>query len=160
MTGYHRELFGQPWHDTDHNGCDQRSDVLIRDAQLVTRDPRRPCQIVTISLVDPYAGATLTSTRDIEIDHVVPLAAAWRAGAADWDAGLRERFATDLDNLLATQQKVNRSKSDQTPDTWRPAASTAYCRYATIYIIVSKRYLLTVSEPIRDALADLAGHCP
>lgn len=158
MAGYRRELFGRPWHDTDGNGCDQRSDVLVRDAQGV-RDTRRHCTIVSAHVVDPYTGIEAASVGAIEIDHVVPLAAAWRAGAGDWSAERRERFATDLDNLLATREGVNRSKSDQTPDTWRPADPRAYCRYAMIYIATCRRYQLGVTAPVRNALTDLAGHC-
>ncbi len=150
MTGYQRELFGQPWRDTDGNGCDQRSDVLTRDA-VVTHDARRPCRITSAHLVaDPYTGAPVDTAATIEIDHVLPLAAAWRAGAAAWGPQRREQLANDLDN---------RSKSDETPDTWRPADPAAYCRYATIYITVSRRYELTVSQAIHDSLADLAGSC-
>jgi hypothetical protein len=29
--GYSRAQFGPAWADTDHNGCDQRNDVLQRD---------------------------------------------------------------------------------------------------------------------------------
>jgi hypothetical protein len=30
-SGYSRAQFGPAWADTDHNGCDQRNDVLQRD---------------------------------------------------------------------------------------------------------------------------------
>jgi Protein of unknown function (DUF1524) len=159
MTGYNRDLFGQPWRDTDHTGCDQRSDVLARDGEEV-RDVKRPCKIVAITLVDAYTGETLTSTGSIQIDHVVPLAAAWRAGAADWTTQRREQFATDMDNLLPTRGTVNQAKSDRTPDTWRPPNPAAYCRYATVYITISDRYHLGVTVAVRGALAELMEACP
>lgn len=159
VPGYRRELFGQPWRDTDHTGCDQRTDAMARDAQTITRDARRHCRIVAILMTDPYTGKPLTSTADIQIDHVVPLAAAWRAGAYAWTDDQRERFATDLDNLLPTQGRVNLVKSDQTPDTWRPPDATAYCHYVTIYVTICKRYALGVTQPVHDALAELATSC-
>ena len=159
MAGYDRDLFGQPWRDTDHTGCDQRSDAMARDAQTVTRNPRRHCQITAILMIDPYTSEQLTSTAQIQIDHVVPLAAAWRAGADGWNAELRERFATDMDNLLPTRSGVNQAKSDQTPDTWRPPDSAANCHYATIYITICTRYHLGITAPAHDALAELAGTC-
>src|SRR5262245_34826236 len=30
--GYDRDQFGSDWVDTDHDGCNQRDDVLLRDA--------------------------------------------------------------------------------------------------------------------------------
>ncbi len=51
LTGYdrscerdHRCVFGRPWADVDHNGCDQRSDVLARDLREVRRGPGR-CRV-------------------------------------------------------------------------------------------------------------------
>jgi hypothetical protein len=72
MTGYDRDRFGQPWKDTDHNGCDQRSDVLLRDAGSAARDERRRCKVVAISLLDPYTGKRLDRVSDIQIPRTVP----------------------------------------------------------------------------------------
>ncbi|MBF4625894.1 HNH endonuclease, partial [Clavibacter sp. VKM Ac-2872] len=33
---YDRAAYGPSWADTDHNGCDQRNDVLARDLTAVT----------------------------------------------------------------------------------------------------------------------------
>ena len=41
-AGYEREaLFGPPYADLDHNGCDQRNDVLRRDLDAVSFRPGR-----------------------------------------------------------------------------------------------------------------------
>lgn len=89
MDGYEREcikghacVFGQPWKDVDHNGCDQRSQVLARDLANVERKPGR-CSVTAGTLADPYTDATLTVVSKIQIDHVVPLGEMWRSGAAD-----------------------------------------------------------------------------
>jgi hypothetical protein len=45
-AGYSRDEFGQKWADVDHNGCDQRNDVLRRD--LVKRHTKNhPSRDVT-----------------------------------------------------------------------------------------------------------------
>src|SRR4051794_30424407 len=39
-TGYSRDEFGTAWKDTDHNGCDQRNDILRRDLTNETFKPK------------------------------------------------------------------------------------------------------------------------
>jgi hypothetical protein len=161
MAGYARARFGPPWADTDRNGCDQRFDVLLRDATTVVKDARPGrCKVTAISLRDPYTGATLTTTRAIQIDHVVPLAAAWRAGARDWDDQRRLAFATDEANLLAVDGPTNERKGDKTPDRWKPPERAAWCHYAVIYTSVSRRYDLSVTQAVSAALGDMLTTCP
>lgn len=159
LIGYSRDAFGQPWKDTDGNGCDQRSDVLIRDAATVSRDPKRRCKVIAITLVDPYTGKQLDSTTKIQIDHVVPLAAAWRAGAKLWNAGRREQFATDEANLLAVDGPTNESKGDKTPDVWKPPNHTTWCHYAQIYVTVSDKYQLSITAATKSALGSMLTTC-
>lgn len=160
MVGYTRERFGQPWKDTDHNGCDQRSDVLLRDAGSAARDEKRRCQVVAISLVDPYSGERLTELSKIQIDHVVSLGAAWRSGAAAWTDGQRELFATDERNLLAVKGTVNQGKSDDPPEKFRHLIKRdSWCQVARIYVQVSGEYHLTITVPSRDALAEMLATC-
>jgi hypothetical protein len=158
--GYSRDRFGQPWKDTDRNGCDQRSDVLARDAGSAARDERRPCKVVAISLVDPYTGRELNKLSDIQIDHVVPLAGAWRSGAAGWDDARRELFANDRANLLAVHGKTNQAKGDSPPERFRSLIKQdSWCRVAGIYVVVSDTWDLTITVSTRDALAEMLGTC-
>lgn len=160
MAGYTRDRFGQPWRDTDHNGCDQRSDVLLRDAGSAARDEKRPCKVVAISLLDPYTGRRLDNVSDIQIDHVVSLGAAWRAGAAAWSDEQRELFATDESNLLAVDGKTNQAKGDDTPERFRRLiVRETWCLVAKIYIATSGTYHLTITEATRDALASMVSTC-
>ena len=66
-----------------------------------------------------YDGLTFASRGKLDIDHVVPLANAWRAGAKKWSDDRRRAFANDLDDsqLIAVSAKSNRCKGDQGPDT-------------------------------------------
>ncbi|WP_234392296.1 HNH endonuclease family protein [Streptomyces sp. WM6378] len=69
-----------------------------------------------------YDGKTLTASGQVDIDHMVPLAASWRAGADLWDTAKRKAFANDLEHsqLIAISAASNRSKGDRTPDLWKP----------------------------------------
>ena len=160
MAGYDRARFGVPWKDTDHNGCDQRNDVLVHDAGSVAKDERRPCQVVAISLTDPYTGETLIKLSDIQIDHVVSLGAAWRAGAAGWTDTQRELYATDERNLLAVKGTVNQAKGDDPPERFQHLIQRdSWCKVARTYVVTSQTWHLTITPASHDALAGMLTTC-
>jgi hypothetical protein len=87
------------------------------------------CQPTSGSWFSPYDGATWLDPADVDIDHVVPLAEAWRSGANTWTTSRRQSFANDLTGpqLIAVTDNVNQSKGDQDPSTWQPPRSTYRC---------------------------------
>ncbi|MFC6884289.1 MULTISPECIES: HNH endonuclease family protein [Actinomadura] len=158
--GYSRKKFGVRWKDTDHNGCDQRNDVLARDLRDVHKNGR--CVVVSGKLADPYSGKAITFAKsdaaEVQIDHVYPLALAWRMGASGWPADRRERFANDHANLLAVWGVPNRQKSDSGPGEWKPQKGFQ-CAYAVKYVAVAKEYGLPVTSPDRSALRGFLDRC-
>ena len=94
----------------------------------------------------------------VQIDHIVPLGAAWARGARDWPQSERERFANDPVNLLATSAAANESKSDRGPAEWLPR-SAFRCAYAVQWVGVSTRYKLAVTRPDKASLTGLLGRC-
>jgi len=94
LAGYSRERFGEDW-STTTNGCDVRERVLIRDGREVMPGPS--CKITRRRWRRVYDGQILTAGRSVDIDHVIPLAEAWRSGASAWTAERRERFANDTE---------------------------------------------------------------
>ncbi|MFF5258862.1 HNH endonuclease family protein [Actinomadura viridis] len=158
--GYERDRFGTRWKDIDRNGCDQRNDVLARDLREVRK--RGGCVVIAGTLDDPYSGKRITFSKsdaaEVQIDHVYPLALAWRMGASGWDEDRRERFANDPDNLLAVWGVPNRQKSDSGPGEWKPQRAFQ-CAYAARYIAVAKKYSLPVTGADRGALGDFLGRC-
>jgi hypothetical protein len=165
LDGYSREcsdggacVFGQPWFDTDGDGCDQRSQVLARDLTNVTRKPGR-CGVQSGTLDDPYTGTRITSVSKIQIDHVVPLAEMWRSGAAAWAPDRRVAAANDLRNLVAVSGKANQSKGDKTPDEWMPPNAAYACSYGRMYVTVKAAYGLSVAPAERSALEKALSTC-
>jgi hypothetical protein len=156
MSGYSRERFPH-WSSSD--GCTTRQLVLRRDGEGVETDDE--CDPISGSWYSPYDGETLTDSSDVDIDHVVPLAEAWRSGAASWTDERREEFANDLTapQLLATSASSNRSKGDQDPADWRPPREDYWCTYATSWIEVKHAYELTVDDDEREALEEMLGRC-
>jgi len=171
LDGYERDcgdgagcVFGPAWADVDHNGCDQRDDVLHRDLTAVhVRPGTHGCVVVAGTLADPYTGATVPFAKadagEVPIDHVVPLAAAWTQGAAEWTADRRQAFANDLVNLLATTREQNSAKGDSTVDEWVPADPAYRCSYATVVVTVKQRYELSVTAAEAEALRSLLATC-
>lgn len=157
MDGYDRDRFPH-WH-TVEGSCNTREMVLQRDGDDV--EVGSDCAPDSGSWTSPYDGDTWTETSDVDIDHMVPLAAAWRSGAADWSDEEREAFANDLESpqLWAVTDNVNQSKSDQTPDTWKPPLESEWCRYASAYTHVKYVYELTVTEAEQGALEEMLATC-
>ncbi|WP_242888879.1 HNH endonuclease family protein [Actinomadura litoris] len=158
--GYKRDRFGTRWKDTDHNGCDQRNDVLARDMEDVRK--KGSCVVLAGRLHDPYSGKDITFSKsdaaEVQIDHVYPLALAWRMGASRWGEDQRERFANDHANLLAVWGVPNRQKSDSGPGEWKPQKGFQ-CTYAVKYVAVAKKYDLPVTRSDHDALRSFLSRC-
>jgi hypothetical protein len=97
----------------------------------------------------------------VDIDHVVPLANAWRSGASAWAEEKREEFANDLDRpqLVAVSSASNRSKGDQDPSGWKPTVRSEWCVYATDWISVKSYWKLSVTSAEKAALADMLEEC-
>ena len=95
-----------------------------------------------------YDGKVFTNPTGLDIDHMVPLAEAWRSGAWAWTASQRMEFANDLEDsrsLLAVTASLNRSKGDRDVAGWLPVK--AQCAYISNWIAVKSRFDLTV-DPI------------
>ncbi|AUS80572.1 HNH endonuclease [Actinoalloteichus sp. AHMU CJ021] len=157
MRGYSRDRF-RHWISQGDN-CNTRETVLVRDGVDVVTDEECRSQSGTWHSV--YDDEEFDDASDLDIDHVVPLAAGWRSGADEWDDERRERFANDLDTpqLIAVSASSNRAKGDQTPDQWKPPATGYWCTYAQDWIAVKHHWELTVTEPERAALLEMLDHC-
>jgi hypothetical protein len=158
MTGYSRDRFAH-W-GSQGDGCDTRDRVLQRDGRSVVTGTG--CEITAGSWFSVYDGQTFDDPGDVDVDHMVPLANAWRTGAATWTDERREAFANDLvrPQLLAVSASSNRSKGDQDPSQWRPSRPEYWCTYAQSWITVKAYWSLTVTVDEKAALADMLGTCP
>lgn len=157
MRGYSRDRFPH-WRDTGRN-CDVRDSVLERDGTGVKLDG---CNVVSGRWVSAYDKRTLTKPSDVDIDHMVPLANAWRSGADKWNDERRADFANDLTRpqLIAVSAASNRSKGDQDPSQWKPANRDYWCEYAENWIAVKHFWDLRITTAEKAALSDMLDTCP
>src|SRR5690349_7870301 len=156
MTGYTREKF--PHWRSAGSGCDVRDTVLERDGKGIKKTG---CNVTGGTWSSWYDGLTTTEPLKVDIDHMVPLANAWRSGANAWTNEQRGDFANDLTRpqLFAVSATSNRSKGDQAPDTWKPPSKDAWCTYAQDWITVKTFYKLNITAPEKVALGDMLGTC-
>jgi len=157
MSGYSRDLF--PHWSTVSGACNTRETVLQRDGTDVVVDSS--CYPTSGSWFSPYDGITETAASDIDIDHVVPLAEAWRSGAASWSTSRREDFANSLDTpqLIAVTDNSNSAKSDSDPAAWRPTRTSFHCTYARMWIGTKHTWNLSLQSSERTALQSMLNTC-
>ena len=161
LAEYRRAAFGDGWAYDPTSGCNTRERVLIAESQVPATVGAR-CHPTAGRWRSAYDGVVATDPTALEIDHLVPLADAWRAGAAHWTPARREAYANDLADpnvLAAVTTHANRSKSDRTPDEWLPPDPAARCAYAADWVEVKGRWNLTVTAPERGALEAILNRC-
>ncbi|ARI56417.1 MULTISPECIES: HNH endonuclease family protein [unclassified Streptomyces] len=157
MSGYSRAKF--PHWASQGESCDTRETVLERDGTDVERDDQ--CRAVAGKWTSVYDDKAFTEARDLDIDHMVPLANAWRSGARTWTQEKRKEFANDLarPQLLAVSAATNRSKGDQGPDEWQPPSKAYWCTYSRAWVSVKASYELSVTEAEKETLTEMLDTC-
>ena len=165
-TGYTRAQFGATWADVNKNGCDTRNDILKRDlTNIVFRAKTHDCVVESGTLLDPYSGSIInfvkgvTSSMEVQIDHVVALSNAWQTGAFKLTLEKRTALANDPDNLLAVQGRLNSQKGDGDAATWLPPLKSIRCAYVTKQIIVKAKYDLWVTPSEKAAMQSVLSKC-
>lgn len=105
----------------------------------------REAVVLAAGDTDPYSGEPL-DLDSAEVDHILPLSAAWDLGAYSWSALERIRFANDPDNLVLVNRSENQSKSDQLPSQWLPSDRGSRCWYVSRLFAVAAHYELPLPE--------------
>ena len=164
MSGYSQAKFPH-WRSAAANGwtgvpnkrCDARGAALYRDGANVTSTPA--CTNLRGSWLDPYTAVRVTSASGVAIDHLVPLAEAWRSGASSWTAARRTAYANDPLELVSAKTSVNSAKGDKDPAAWKPPNQAAWCGYAKRWVQVKTKYGLTADPAEKTALAAMLARC-
>ena len=163
MSGYSRDKF-RHWSKASDFGwnppqasCDAREAALIRDGEDV--EVGSGCKVTSGTWYDPYTDRTYSDPQDLDIDHVVPLANAWRSGAPSWTDEQRERYANDPDVLLSVEDNANQEKGDKGPEAWKPPNEAEWCDYAERWVDIKAKYDLSVNEQEKETLNQMLDRC-
>ena len=146
------------WLDSDKNCRNTRTEVLIRDAQVVGYATTKKCKIKKGTWFDPYTLKTISSPTKVHIDHIVPLKHAHLAGAESRSAEKKAAFANDEENLIAVDGTANIQKGAKSPDEWKPHISY-WCTYAQKWVAVKMKYKLRSTAKEKETLRVMLETC-
>lgn len=168
MAGYSRDDFphwrsAQEWgwdgDLPDASDCDAREATLARDGDGVESNPET-CRADQGEWTDPYTGEKIAESSDADVDHIVPLAAAYRAGADSWNEEQRTIYANSPLVLVTSGAAANREKGDKGPDAWKPESRSAWCAYSLRWIAVKSEFGLNLtSDKEKAALEEMLDTC-
>ncbi len=159
---YVRDDWHARWIDADRDCQNTRHEVLIDESlEPVTLDARG-CRVVAGKWLDPYTGRTFTDPRELDIDHLVPLAEAHRSGGAEWPRSRKRRFGNDLsspDTLVAVSSRANRSKGARDPARWMPPNAAHHCEYVRRWVSVKRQWGLRMDAAEAEKIRQVRAGC-
>lgn len=157
MDGYSRDRF--PHWSNQGDSCSTREVVLKRDGTDV--EVGADCYPESGRWYSVFDQVWVEEPADITVDHMVPLANAWRSGAQLWDDDKREEFANDLDRgqLITASKSSNSGKGDKDPSEWKPPNTGWWCTYARHWIDVKYDWSLTITSAEKPALQEMLESC-
>lgn len=124
-----------------------------------------------------YTGKTLSFdskedvAKNLQIDHIIPVAYAHRHGAASWDQDKKEEFYNDfgedvpesrgenktidypkVGNLIVSDAASNIAKSDAGPSKWMPANPDYVLTYCEKWAKIAQTYGISLSQADVDTI--------
>lgn len=153
--------FGGWVHQDATKSCyDTRENVLARDedSSVPLKYSKGGCTIQSGLWHDPYTGTDFTEAAQLQIDHVVPLKAAYYSGAYRWSPAMRCNFANYLGNdfhLASVSGHENMSKGDRGPDGYLPPDHKDRCTYISNWMKIKTIWQLTATTAEVNAIKDV-----
>ena len=172
VDSYERKEFGYGWRDTDKDGQDERQEALVywhrergwkkaglaEKPELIVRSDGR---VISGRWICRFTGDTFTDPSKLDIDHFVPLKAAWISGASEWDKERRQNYANGFGIrsrmrswLIPVSAGANRSKGARGPEEWLPKRERYHLHYAAAWIHAKKYWGMSVTEAEKEALIE------
>jgi 5-methylcytosine-specific restriction endonuclease McrA len=131
------------WLDDDKDCQNTRHEILIQTStKPVEFKTDNECNVLAGGWYDPYSGDTFSISKDLDLDHIVPLKFAHGHGADKWSREHKAMFANDLDNLILAKASLNRQKGAKGPTDWLPTNFPYRCEYIARFNAVMLKYKL------------------
>jgi hypothetical protein len=129
------------WSDTDGDCQSTRHELLISQSLTeVTFKTEDKCIVMLGAWNDKYSGNTFNDSKELDLDHVVPLKFAHGHDGDSWPRDKKQEFANDTDNLLLVSASLNRQKGTKGPDEWLPPNQYYRCEYIAQFNKVMNKY--------------------
>jgi hypothetical protein len=141
------------WIDRDKDCQNTRQEILIERSKVLPVLDRKGCRVKSGSWDDYYYPEILTRSKDVDLDHLIPLKHAHIAGAALWSREQKENFANDPENLVITNKRYNRQKGAKGIDQWLPIHRNYACKYIKDWAKLKKKYQLTMTKKEQDTIS-------
>jgi hypothetical protein len=161
---YNRDDFNH-WAVMPGQTCNTRVVSLKRDTKIAVthENPNDPCSIVsTGKWYDYYSGTDITNAKIIDIDHFVPLKAAYISGAwalPQWRKKEYANYLVDPFHLVSVSAKENRSKSDKDPSKYLPPFEAFRCEYIAQWMHIKFRWGFRLSDDEDKTIREEALKC-
>lgn len=158
---FDRSLY-QIWGDADGNCRNTRHEVLIAHSQVQVNFDETECKVIRGEWADPYTNTLITNPRELDIDHLVPLAEAHRSGSSKWSPIRRYCFANDLSEngvLIPVSASANRSKGDRDPAHWLPENEAFHCQYVERWVAIKKTWGLSMDPDEQKSIEKIQAQC-
>ncbi len=149
------------WNHWTGRCLNTRERVLIAESRRpVTLSPDG-CGVLSGEWLDEYTGELVTVPAVLDVDHMIPLAFAHRAGGWRWTRATKTAYANDLtpEHLIAVTREANRAKGDKGPDRWKPTRRAAWCAYAEAWGRIAARWELSLTASEQRALRAMRATC-
>lgn len=142
------------WIDEDRNCLDTRHDILKKRSErdVIISKRGKKCYVKTGLWSDYYYPEKLTTAKEVDIDHLIPLKHAHDIGGWKWDQNLKKKFANDPENLVITNKRYNRIKGAKKINEWLPLNIEYACKYYKDWMKIKQKYNLPVSEEESNAV--------
>jgi hypothetical protein len=103
----------------------------------------KQCNVLAGLWYDPYSNKTHTTSKNLDLDHIVLLKFAHVHGGDKWSRERKKQFTNDYGNLLLVNASLNRQKGAKGPDEWLPPHHQYRCEYTALSNAVMDKYELS-----------------
>ena len=132
------------WSDEDKDCQNTRHELLLStSSEEVVYKTDKQCNVLVGSWYDPYSNKTYTASKELDLDHIIPLKFAHGHGGDKWSRKHKKQLANDDDNLLLVSASLNRQKGAKGPSEWLPPHHPYRCKYIAKFNAVMSKYGLS-----------------